>query len=65
MCGGPIAWKSIRQEETALNLCEAEILATNECVKDLNSIKLRARDLGAISDNTCTTVYIQRPDFSP
>ena len=40
MCGGPIAWKSIRQDQTALSLCEAEILATNECVKDLDSVKL-------------------------
>ena len=57
MCGGPIAWKSIRQDQTALSSCEAEILATNECVKDLDSVKLRAHDLGAIPNNSCTTVY--------
>ena len=57
ICGGPIAWKLIRQEQTTLNSCEAEILATNECAKDLDSIKLRAYDLGAIPDDSCTTVY--------
>ena len=29
--GGPIAWKSIRQNHTALSSCEADIMATNEC----------------------------------
>ena len=57
MCGGPLAWKSIRQDNTALSSCEAEILATNECVKDLESVKLRASDLGLTPNTSCTTVY--------
>ena len=28
--GGPIAWKSVRQDKTSLSSCEAEIRATNE-----------------------------------
>jgi len=32
--GGPVAWRSIRQARTALSSCEAEIFATNECVKE-------------------------------
>ena len=31
--GGPIAWKSVRQEKTSLSSCEAEIRATNEASK--------------------------------
>ena len=31
--GGPIAWKSVRQERTSLSSCEAEIRATNEGAK--------------------------------
>ena len=29
--GGPIAWKSIRQNQTGLSSCESKILATNKC----------------------------------
>ena len=57
LSGGPIAWKSIRQEHTALSSCEAEIYATNECVTDLQSIKHRASDIGLTEANNCTTVY--------
>jgi len=55
--GGPISWKSIRQDHTALSSCEAEILATNECVKEVDSIKLRAFDLGMIDGEATTSVY--------
>ena len=55
--GGPIAWKSIRQNKTALSSCQAEIMATNECVKELESIKHRAVDLGMIGGSKCTQVY--------
>jgi len=51
---GPIAWKSIRQEQTAQSLCKANILATNECVKELLDIRNRAVDMG-ISDGVITT----------
>jgi len=55
--GGPIAWKSDRQSKTALSSCLAEIIATNECVKDVESIKHRASDLGMDIGDRCTTVY--------
>ena len=45
--GGPIAWKSIRQKQTALSSCEAEVIATNECVTKLLSVF-------AIDVKTCT-----------
>ena len=55
--GGPIAWKSIRQNQTALSSCEAEIVATNECVTELQSIRHRAQDLGMADAYERTTVY--------
>jgi hypothetical protein len=35
--GGPISWKSIRQNRTSLSSCEAEIIATSECMTELNT----------------------------
>ena len=55
--GGPIAWRSIRQKHTSLSSCEAEIVATNECITELMSIKHRARDLGMADADDRTTVY--------
>ena len=55
--GGPIAWKSIPQEQTALSSCEAEIIATNECTKAVEAIKHLALDLGMLDGSRCTQVY--------
>jgi hypothetical protein len=44
--GGPVAWKAIRQDQTANSSCVAEINATHECVNDLLSVCNRAIDLG-------------------
>ena len=38
-------------------MCEAEIVATNECVRDLQSIHHRAQDLGMADAYEQTTVY--------
>ena len=57
MSGGSISWKSIRQDHTALSSSEAEIFPTNECVKDLQSVKLRAHDLHMIPENDCTLIF--------
>ncbi|KAL7544836.1 hypothetical protein ACHAWF_010360 [Thalassiosira exigua] len=56
-CGGPIAWRSIRQHQTALSSCEVEILATNECIVDLLLIHHRMADLGMPDAATTTSVY--------
>ena len=53
--GGPIAWKSIRQNQTALSSCEAEVIATNECVTDLLSVRHRCQDM-CLQDVTAPTV---------
>ncbi|KAL7547160.1 hypothetical protein ACHAWF_010478, partial [Thalassiosira exigua] len=50
-------WRSIRQEQTALRSCEAEIVATNECIVDLLSIRHRMADLGMPDASTTTSVY--------
>jgi hypothetical protein len=55
--GGPIAWKSIRQKQTALSSCEAEIVATNECTTELQSIRYRAQDLKMSDAFERTTIY--------
>ena len=55
--GGPLAWKSIRQSQTALSSCEAEIVATNECLQELQSLRHRAQDLGMADAYERTTVY--------
>ena len=56
-CGGPISWKSIRQSQTAQSSCEAEIIATNECVKELLGMRLIAADLGMSDAKVPTVVY--------
>ena len=55
--GGPVAWRSIRQDRTARSSCEAEILATDECVKETQAIKLLAKDLHIPEAEKCTLVY--------
>jgi hypothetical protein len=55
--GGPIAWKSIRQKQTALSSCEAEIVATKECNTELQSIRYRAQDLKMSDAFERTTIY--------
>ena len=57
MSGGPVSWKSIRQDHTSRSSCEAEILATDECVKEVESIRHRAHDLGIPEATNCTTIY--------
>ena len=44
--GGPIAWKYIRQNQTALSSCKAQIMATKECATELQSIKHRDHNIG-------------------
>ena len=55
--GGPIAWKSIRQQQTARSSCEAEILATDACVAELLHIRHCAQDLGISDASQRIVVY--------
>ena len=60
-CGGPVAWKAVRQQKSAQLLdrsCEAEIVATNKCVGELMSIRYRAMDLDRQDEvSGPTTIY--------
>jgi hypothetical protein len=57
--GGPVSWKSVRQEKTSLSSCEAEIRATNEASKLTVALRNLVSDLAArgypISDAASTT----------
>eukprot|EP00804_Cyclotella_cryptica_P002399 CCRYP_004096-RA/>CCRYP_004096-RA protein AED:0.22 eAED:0.22 QI:0/0/0/1/0/0/3/0/917 len=55
--GGPISWKSIRQNRTSLSSCEAEIIATSECMTELEHIRHRASDLNIPDANDKIPVY--------
>ena len=57
LCSGPISWKSILQNKTALISCEAEIVATNKCTTELQSIKHRPHDIGIPEVYSCTIIY--------
>ena len=43
--GGPISWKSVRQDKTSLSSCEAEIRATNEASKLTVGLRNLARGM--------------------
>ncbi|KAL7516707.1 hypothetical protein ACHAWX_001691 [Stephanocyclus meneghinianus] len=55
--GGPISWKSIRQNCTSLSSCEAEIVATSECMTELENVHHLAIDLGISNANEKIMVY--------
>ena len=44
--GGPIAWSSVRQERTSRSSCKAEVRATDECAKEVLSLRMRGTDIG-------------------
>ena len=52
--GGPIAWSAIHQERTSRSSCEAEVRVTDECIKDVLSVRHRCEDIG-LSDNAAST----------
>ena len=60
--GGPIACKSIRQDQTALSYCEVEIMATNKCATELQSLKHRANDTRITEAYSHTNIYNDSKD---
>jgi len=56
---GPIHWSSKRQKITARSSCEAEIYATDECLKDILHIRHIIQDLHLSQDilHTKTKIY--------
>ncbi len=65
--GGPIAWIAVRQEQTSLSSCEAEICATNEVSKLLMGICNLAESIHssgfAIPDTTATSPLYNDNEF--
>ena len=55
--GGPIAWASVRQERTSRSSCEAEVRATDECAKEVLSVRLRGKDIGLQDDDLATPIH--------
>ena len=55
--GGPISWKTARQNRTSLSSCEAEIVATSECVSELEHIRHCAEDLAIPDVQSAIPVY--------
>ena len=56
-CGGPIAWKAIRQGRTSRSTCEAEVRATDEAVKEILSLRHRSDDMNLAVSNSPTRLY--------
>ncbi len=52
--GSPIAWASVRQEQTSRSSCKAEIRATDECAMEVLSICHRGIDIGLTDDSSST-----------
>ena len=55
--GVPIAWKSIRQNQTAVISCKAEIVSTNECSTKLQSLKYFAHGLLMVEAYDRSKIY--------
>lgn len=56
-CGGPVAWKAVRQEQCSRSTCEAEIRATDEGIKEVLSLRHRCEDMHLADANQPTPVY--------
>ena len=55
--GGSIVWESIRQNQTALSSCESEIMVTNQCTTELQSLKHRVNDIEITETYDRTKIY--------
>ena len=56
-CGGPISWKSVRQERTSRSTCKAEIRATEEVVKEILSLRHSCDDMNLPDAAGLTHIY--------
>eukprot|EP00957_Ditylum_brightwellii_P134611 10262295-Ditylum_brightwellii.AAC.1 len=55
--GGPISWTCQRQDHTALSTCQAEVVATSECSKELTHLRNVLEDLSLHGVKTSTTLF--------
>ena len=56
-CGGPIAWKAVRQPQTSRSTCEAEIRGTDEAVKEILSLCHRCNNMNLLDVDIPTRLY--------
>lgn len=56
-CGGPIAWKAVRQERCSRSSCEAEIRAVDEATKEILSLRYRCDDMGLPDASSPTLLF--------
>ena len=54
---GPISWKSIGKNQTALSSCESEIMATKKRATELQSLKHRANGIDIPEAYSRTNIY--------
>jgi hypothetical protein len=55
--GGPILWKSHKEKRTSRSTCEAEVKATDECVKSVQWIRNVLSDLELLPPHSPTLIY--------
>ena len=56
-CGGPIAWKAVRQERCSRSTCEAEVIAIDEATKEVLSLRHRCDDMSLPDSSIPTPVF--------
>ena len=56
-CGGPIAWKVIREKRISRSSCEAEIKAMDGCTKEIQYLRHLLQDLGEADGIAPTPLY--------
>jgi len=61
---GPIHWNSKRQKITSRSSCEAEIYATDECVKDILHLRHIIQDLDLQNDLLTSTTKIYNDNMA-
>ena len=56
-CGGPIAWKAVRQDRCSRSTCEAEIRSIDETTKEVLSLRHRCDDMRLPDSSIPTPVF--------
>ena len=56
-CGGPIAWKAVRQDCCSQSTCEAEVRAIDEATKEILYLRYRCDDMHLPDSSIPTPLY--------
>ena len=57
MAGAPIKWHTHKEKRTSRSSCEAEIKATDECVKSVQQFRHLLDELGLLNSSTSTPIF--------